>query len=93
MVRQVGAEVVEQIPFRVVLTVPAIWKAHACKKMNDAARKAGIVSERDCGPTTLKIMTEPECAARATFGDLEERPDVRVSPSLCIVGKIVGMGA
>ena len=76
--RQLGQNLVDRMPFRVVLTVPAIWKPYACKKMSDAARRAGIVTDRDCGPTSLKIVTEPECAARATLADLEERPDVQV---------------
>ena len=79
--RQLGKTLVDRMPFRVVLTVPAIWKPYACKKMNDAARRAGIVVDRDCGPTSLKFVTEPECAARATLADLEERPDVQVRPS------------
>jgi hypothetical protein len=82
--RQLGQALVDRMPFRVVLTVPAIWKPYACKRMNDAARRAGIVTDRDCGPTSLKIVPEPECAARATLADLEERPDVQVRRGLVV---------
>jgi len=73
--------VVEGIPFRVVLTVPAIWNHIAIQRMRQAARDAGILDPRLCGETTLHFVSEPEAAALATFEDLKTRPNFKVRGS------------
>ena len=65
-------------PFRVVLTVPAIWRHKALKKMRKAATDAGILNERSAGKTKLYLISEPEAAALATFADFEKRTDIKV---------------
>lgn len=70
--------VVEGIPFRVVLTVPAIWNHMAIRRMRQAAKDAGILDDRLCGETTLHFVSEPEAAALATFEDLRTRPNFQV---------------
>ena len=61
--------VVNQYPFRVVLTVPAIWTASANEKMKLAAQQAGITAYRQAGQTTLNLVPEPEAAALATLNE------------------------
>ena len=64
-----GKSVVEAMAFHVVITVPAIWKDYARQGMAEAARKAGILTARPAGPTTLAFAPEPEAAALATLCD------------------------
>jgi hypothetical protein len=71
--KELGQVSVKRTPFHVVLTVPAIWKSYASAKMREAARRAGITADRECGATTLKFITEPESAARATLADMGGR--------------------
>ncbi|KAK3687457.1 hypothetical protein B0T22DRAFT_534857 [Podospora appendiculata] len=82
--KQLGAKHLRGIPFSVVMTVPAIWKPYACAKMMKAAKDAGIISDRDCGPTTLTFISEPESAARATFADMDVRPDLNVGDCITV---------
>jgi hypothetical protein len=88
MKRARGAGAVDGLPFKVALTVPAIWKPYAHEKMREAARAAGILSSRVCGQTTLKLVSEPEAAALATLNEFRnchnvEKGDVYV---VCDVG-------
>ncbi|KAK4206490.1 hypothetical protein QBC37DRAFT_381046 [Rhypophila decipiens] len=69
-----GAAVVQGLQFHVVLTIPAIWKSYARQAMTDAAKKAGILRDRDAGPTSLIFAPEPEAAALATFADKALHP-------------------
>ena len=62
-----GRSVVEAMAFHVVITVPAIWKDYARQGLEDAAKKAGILTIRPAGPTTLAFAPEPEVAALATL--------------------------
>jgi molecular chaperone DnaK (HSP70) len=65
--------IVDALPFRVVLTVPAIWGRfpHVIRKLREAARQAGILNPRSGGDTELSIVAEPEAAAFATLKDGE----------------------
>lgn len=62
-----GKSITDIMAFHVVLTVPAIWKDYARKKMEEAATKAGILKRRQAGPTTLSFVPEPEAAALVTL--------------------------
>ncbi|KAK0641359.1 hypothetical protein B0T16DRAFT_213993 [Cercophora newfieldiana] len=62
-----GELVVDAMTFHVVITVPAIWKDYARERMRQAAKKAGILSPRVAGQTTLSFAPEPEAAALATL--------------------------
>jgi molecular chaperone DnaK (HSP70) len=76
MKRVRGASAIEGLPFKVVLTVPAIWKPYAHEKMREAAHAAGILNHRPCGKTTLKLVSEPEAAALATLNEFRDRHDI-----------------
>ena len=65
--KALGKSVVEAYKFRVVITVPAIWKSYARQGMKDAARQAGILDYRAGGETELVFAPEPEAAALATL--------------------------
>ncbi|EFW99483.1 hypothetical protein CMQ_7851 [Grosmannia clavigera kw1407] len=60
---------VKALSFHVVLTVPAIWKDYARRKMETAAQQAGILSRRLAGPTRLSLVPEPEAASLSTLLD------------------------
>ena len=62
-----GKAVIAAIVCHVVITVPAIWKDYARQGMEEAARKAGILTARPAGPTTLAFAPEPEAAALPTL--------------------------
>ncbi|KAI0883273.1 actin-like ATPase domain-containing protein [Annulohypoxylon maeteangense] len=62
-----GRGVIDALRFHVVITLPAIWKGYARKGMEEAAKKAGILNERDAGDTTLSFAPEPEAAALSTL--------------------------
>ncbi|KAL3474643.1 hypothetical protein BJX99DRAFT_231373 [Aspergillus californicus] len=62
-----GKSVIAALAFHVVITVPAIWKDYARQAMKEAARRAGILDDRDAGPTILTFAPEPEAAALATL--------------------------
>lgn len=61
-----GKSAIEAMAFHVVITVPAIWKDYARQGMEEAARKAGILTARLAGPTTLAFAPE-QAAALATL--------------------------
>ncbi|OTA63748.1 actin-like ATPase domain-containing protein [Hypoxylon sp. EC38] len=82
--RSVGKRTLNKTPFQVVLTIPAIWKTYALARMRQAAKLAGILEERPCGPTILSFITEPEAAALATFSDMRRRPDVEVGDAFIV---------
>lgn len=69
-----GKSVVDALQFRVVLTVPAIWKGYARQSMEAAARQAGILSSRPGGDTDLVFAPEPEAAALSTLCEKLPRP-------------------
>jgi molecular chaperone DnaK (HSP70) len=78
MKRSRGALAVDGLPFKVVLTVPAIWKPYAHEKMRAAAQAAGILDRRSAGDTTFKLVSEPEAAALATLNEFRDRQDIEV---------------
>lgn len=63
MIRKGHADyLIESLQFRVVLTVPAIWKDYARTAMQEAVKRAGILDRRIAGETTLVLAPEPEAA-------------------------------
>jgi hypothetical protein len=76
--RDRGARAVDGLPFRVVITIPAVWPPYAEKKMKNAAQKAGILQPRTCGLTTLDLVSEPEAAALATLREFQSRDRMTV---------------
>ena len=81
-----GKTVIEAMAFHVVITVPAIWKDYARQGMEEAARKAGILTTRPAGPTTLAFAPEPEAAALATLCEGGRRFDVGDVFVICDAG-------
>jgi molecular chaperone DnaK (HSP70) len=78
MKRERGDMGVDGLPFKVVLTVPAIWKEYAKERMHQAAEKAGILDPRACGDTTLQLVSEPEAAALATLNEFKNETHFKV---------------
>jgi hypothetical protein len=81
MHRHLGKELVDGLPFRVVLTAPATWSTipNVLAKLERAAEQAGIADERPCGNTKLDIVQEPEAAAFATLVDVRKDRQLQVS--------------
>lgn len=73
--RQCGTAV-NGLPFRVILTVPAMWSDGAKMNTRRAAEQAGILKQRRCGATVLDLVSEPEAAALATLAEFDDRPGV-----------------
>jgi molecular chaperone DnaK (HSP70) len=73
----------DNMALRVVITVPATWDHAAQELTRKAAIQAGITAPRYSGQTSLKLVSEPEAAALATWKDsgLQSRPDLIVSPT------------
>lgn len=67
----------DTIPIHIVVTVPAIWKQYAQARMIEAVEKAGILQEGLIAAPTLKLVGEPEAAARATLPLFCDRQDLR----------------
>jgi hypothetical protein len=82
--RDFGEATIEGLPFRVVLTVPAVWTQQAVSRMRQAAKRAGILSHRTVGETTLHFVSEPEAAALATFEDLKARPNFQKNDTFVV---------
>ncbi|KAF5003059.1 hypothetical protein FDECE_10370 [Fusarium decemcellulare] len=68
---------VEDIPFRVSITVPAIWPPYAQSAMREAAKLAGITDERAIGPTTLELVQEPEAAGLSIMLERSELSEIQ----------------
>ena len=81
--KQLPRQSVDGMPFRVVITVPAIWPTYAQESMRKAAEKAGILAERLSGETELQFIPEPEAAALASFADRRYPYQVRASLYSC----------
>jgi len=79
---EMGADNVEALPFRVALTIPAIWPQYSRTMMKEAARRAKILKGRDIGETSLTLVEEPEAAALATLFERMPYPDVKVREAL-----------
>jgi molecular chaperone DnaK (HSP70) len=67
-----GDDIVNNLRFHVVITVPAIWKGYARQSMREAALKAGILDDRDAGETRLTFVPEPEAAAMDTLVEVKQ---------------------
>ncbi|KAL7927677.1 hypothetical protein ACQKWADRAFT_325165 [Trichoderma austrokoningii] len=65
--RAIGGQLVDLCRFKFVATIPAIWPIYAQMRMHEAIEKAGILSSRNAGQTTLEFLAEPEAAALATL--------------------------
>ncbi|KAH7170827.1 hypothetical protein EDB81DRAFT_909517 [Dactylonectria macrodidyma] len=82
--RSVGAELLEECIFHVVITIPAIWPAYCQQRMKRAVELSGIVSKRLCGETTLRFISEPEAAALATMKDLSKKGNTRAGDTIVV---------
>jgi molecular chaperone DnaK (HSP70) len=82
MKKDQGADSVNLLPFKVVITIPAMWPAYAEDYMRSAAIKAGILDQRDCGSTILSFISEPEAAALATIRDFQSRDRTSTLPGV-----------
>jgi len=71
MHKHLRTEVIDSLPFRVVVTAPATWSksGRAYARLEQAAEQAGIRKPRPCGVTDLRIVSELEAAAFATMID------------------------
>ena len=65
--RSIGKQLWENLPKKIVLTVPAIWDHKAQELTRKAANMAGLLARSD---TTLELIGEPESAALAVFEDM-----------------------
>jgi molecular chaperone DnaK (HSP70) len=82
--QDMGDEAVDGTPFRVVITVPAVWNHKAIARMKKAALASGMLDHRLCGETVLHFVSEPEAAALATFDDMKARPDFKMGDSIVV---------
>jgi len=72
---------IDNSPFKVVLTVPAIWDHAAQDLTRRAAKKAGILVPRLGKNTTLEMISEPEAAALAFFNDANLKGQIGLEAS------------
>ncbi|KAH8672887.1 hypothetical protein BGZ60DRAFT_405791 [Tricladium varicosporioides] len=81
-----GKITVDNMAFRVVLTVPANWDDTAVELTRKAAVQAGITESRFRGETTLRTVSEPEAAALAAWREagLQWRPDLQLNDSFVV---------
>ncbi|CAK7222239.1 hypothetical protein SBRCBS47491_004798 [Sporothrix bragantina] len=82
---QIDAVHLQNLPFKVALTIPAIWPQYARNMMKSAVRRAGILQRRDIADTTLILVEEPEAAALATLLDRREYPEMGVGETFMVV--------
>jgi hypothetical protein len=72
-------EDVKKLPFRVGITIPAIWPQYARQKMKEAVRRAGILAPRpNVDETFFMLVEEPEAAALATLFAKRNYPYIQV---------------
>jgi hypothetical protein len=81
---QLGTKMLDGLPFKVAITVPAIWPPYAEEAMRRAAQAAGILEYRHAGDTTLELIQEPEAAALSIL--LERRSLPEIAASLKLIG-------
>lgn len=72
--RSHGDARVDRVPFRVVLTFPAVWPLYAQSFLKQAATLAGIKDLRPGGETKFDLCPEPEAAALAVMDDFGGHP-------------------
>lgn len=82
---QIDAQALQNLPFKVAITIPAIWPQYARNMMKNAARRAGILQRRDIADTTLILVEEPEAAALATLLDRRAYPEMGVGETFMVV--------
>ncbi len=75
---EIDAHDVEDLPFKVAITIPAIWPQYARTQMKEAAKRAGIDAPRDIADTLLVLVEEPEAAALATLLERRQYPEIGV---------------
>jgi hypothetical protein len=68
---EIGQRSLDEIPFTIVLTVPAIWKPYTRSRMFAAAKLAGLLDSRRAGETLFHFISEPEAATLATLHDMQ----------------------
>ena len=77
--KEIGHEIdIDYLRVRVAITVPAIWPLYARQRMEEAAKKAGILKPRRIGATKLILVEEPEAAAVSTLFDRRAYPEIEV---------------
>jgi hypothetical protein len=81
---------VDNMTFRVVLTLPANWDHNAQELTRQAAVQAGITLPRSRGATVFKTVSEPEAAALAAWREsgMRWRPDLKVLVFLANYGSL-----
>ncbi|KAJ2894886.1 hypothetical protein MKZ38_007109 [Zalerion maritima] len=77
--REIGDDELEFLPFKVAITIPAIWPLKARNDMKKAAEMAGILEERDVAKTEFMLVEEPEAAAVATLLERRAYPEMKAS--------------
>ncbi len=82
---QIDQRALQNLPFKVALTIPAIWPQYARNMMKEAARRAGILAPRDIADTTLILVEEPQAAALTTLLEQREYPDMEVGETFMVV--------
>ncbi|RDW67510.1 hypothetical protein BP6252_08906 [Coleophoma cylindrospora] len=84
--KKINATAFDNMQLRIVLTVPANWDHSANQLMKQAAAQAGMLEPRFAGPTTLRLVTEPEAAALAAWQEsaLEWQPDFKLGDSFVV---------
>jgi hypothetical protein len=76
--REMGGNALQELPFKIGLTIPAIWPQYARNHMKEAARRAGILEHRAVGDTAMMLVEEPEAAALATLFERKGYPEMEV---------------
>lgn len=77
---------VDNMTFRVVLTLPANWDHSAQELTKKAAIQAGILEPRYRGETIFRMVTEPEAAALAAWREagMRWRPDLKLDDAFVV---------
>jgi molecular chaperone DnaK (HSP70) len=76
------APALDNMAFKIVLTVPAIWDHNSQQQMITAVTRAGMLDYRLCGKTEISLLAEPEAVALATNFDFRETPNPGVKVGL-----------
>ena len=81
--------VIDMVPFKVVLTVPASWDHAAQDLTRRAATKAGITARRHGKKTTLDMISEPEAAALAFFSNSTLKGQIKFTVSITMQSTVL----
>jgi molecular chaperone DnaK (HSP70) len=78
----------DQLPFKVILTVPANWDHAAQNRTRQAVVKAGILKNQFgrvwLQRTELDIVSEPEASALAAFNDVRRGLNLKVQKNMIL---------